>query len=169
MNPLSADHFWLEVAGIFEFELVALLLPLLSANGVVDAIWAMFLANRARSSLSSFCRLFRAPGRDFVDFRLMILTCCSGLLPAGPSASPSSSSGSASAKASSVVMSFLFDLLRLGFFVPALVTLDMSCACLIRRLSFLLAAKRDSAFSGLCTRDVEEDVFRMDLAGFEVR
>ena len=42
---------------------------------------------------------------------------------------------------------------------------------MIRRLSFLLAAKRDSDsdLTGLAPYDVEEVVFRMDLTAFDVR
>lgn len=117
------------------------------------AICAKFFANRSLSLLSSFCFLFMAPGRDFMLFLLMILTCSAGFDPAAllvfaepdpPSVSSPSSSGRASTSASRFATSFLLGLRRRGFEGDDLVTLDCNCARLIWRLSFLEVAKSGS-------------------------
>lgn len=66
-----------------------------------------------------------------------------------------------------MVTSFLFGLLRLGFLSADLVTLLMSCACLILRLSFFEEAKRVSAetllaFEGFLSMDFKGRALRED-------
>lgn len=74
----------------------------------------------------------------------------------------STSSGSASASASSVVTSFLLGLRLRCFVVSVLVTFEINCACLIRRLSFFEFAKSGSDCTDFVTGLF---VFSMDLLG----
>lgn len=70
MKPRRAAHLSLvdAIAGVFVEEVST------RAAGLAAASWAIFFANRSRSPLSIFSRLFNAPGRDFMLLRLMMLT-----------------------------------------------------------------------------------------------
>lgn len=130
------------------------------------AICARFFANLSLSLLSNFCFLFIAPGLDFMLFLLMILTWSAAVEPAASLSEPepSKSSGNASASESRVVTSFLFGLRLRGFDVDDFVTFDMSCACLMRCLSFLFVAKSESGFA---TADLDPSFcLRIDFGGW---
>lgn len=163
INPLSAASL-----SLVEGTVVAVPEPPSPSldTGFEATSCAMFLAKRSRSPLSTFSLLFMAPGRDFILFRLMMLTWSCGLSPAGcltpPSVSTSSALGRASANESSVATSFLLGRLRLGFFAEDLVTLSISRACLILRLSFLDDGKSESVSSAVSVLD---DFLRIDFRG----
>jgi len=95
-------------------------------------------------------------------WRLMIWTCCSGLSPAAVGGL-SSFWGKASASESRVATSALFGLLRgFRFVIEDFVTFDISCACLMRRLSFFEVGNNNSGFA----LTGSEDFFSIDLRGF---
>lgn len=161
MNPRSAAH-RSDVAP----PLASAVRIVTSEDVVETVICARFFANRSLSPWSTFSRRFIAPGRLFMLFLLIMLTCS----PAAMSAvvarmGESSSTGSAAANESRVATSFLFGRRLRGFLDAGLVILDISAACFICLLSLLVDGKSEELEVEGCVMlgEDEDDFFTADL------